>query len=71
MQDSIFVVHKMNHVNNLFVGAIGKEHIHELFPSNFACFLRLLISPLFAILEISLYCCLHFCCALLIIKKLL
>jgi hypothetical protein len=61
----------MNHVNNLLVGAVWKEHVHKLFPADFAGFLWQFISPLFAILKVSLNCRLHFGSALLIIKKLL
>jgi hypothetical protein len=61
----------MDHINYLLVGAVWKEHVHELFPANFAGFLWQLISPLFTILKVSLNCRLHLGSALLIIKKLL
>jgi hypothetical protein len=64
-------VQKVDHINYLPVSAVRKEDVHELFPANFAGFLRQLTSPLFAKLKISLYSCLHFSSTLLIVKKLL
>ena len=64
-------MHEINHIDDFFIKTFGKDNIHELVPTDFACLIRQLVYPLVPIHKLRLHVSLHLRIIILIFKEFL